>query len=93
MNHGFKILMLKYPTIYTSAYEVVANALAAKYTFMKDQTSFSEELAEKEIERMFNFNDSLGLKGAMLIHSWYRDCCQYAADLTTEIIEGHRSQN
>ena len=93
MNHRLKILMLKYPTIYTSAYEVVANALAAKYTFMQDQASFSEELAEKEIETMFNFNDNLGLKGAMLIHSWYRDCCQYAADLTTEVIEGYRSQN
>ena len=93
MNRGLKVLMVKYPTIYTSAYEVVANALAAKYTFMQDQDAFSEELAEKEIERMFNFNDSLGMKGAMLIHSWYRDCCQYAADLTTEVIEGYRSQN
>ena len=93
MIDQFEKLMSKYPSIYSSAYEVVANGLAAKYTFMNDKGSFSEELAEKEIERIFDLNYNLGIRGAMLIHCWYRDCCQHATDSTTEIIEHYRSQN
>ena len=93
MNHYLQVVMLKYPTIYESVYEIVANSLAAKYAFIHKSDEFSEELAKKEVERIFVFNHNLGLSDAILIHSWFKDCCQFAVDTTSEILDNHKSKN
>ena len=47
----------------------------------------------KEVERIFVFNHNLGLSDAILIHSWFKDCCQFAVDTTSEILDNHKSKN
>ena len=42
MNPALQVIVSQYPTIYESAYEVVANSLAAKYTFLKTPDDFFE---------------------------------------------------
>ena len=93
MNPALEVIVSQYPTIYESVYEVVANSLAAKYTFLKTPDDFSEEMAEQKVEEMFLFNQSLGLTDSILVHSWFKDCCQYAADTISEVIESHQSSN
>ena len=93
MNPALQVIVSQYPTIYESVYEVVANSLAAKYTFFKNPDDFSEEMAEKKYEEIFLFNQSLGLTNSILVHTWFKDCCQYAADTTSEVIESQQSSN
>ena len=93
MNPALEVIVSQYPTIYESVYEVVANSLAAKYTFLERPDDFSEEMDEEKLEEIFLFNHSLGLTNSILVHSWFKDCCQYAADTISEVIESHQSRN
>lgn len=90
----FNYFMQEYPTIYSSCYEIVANSEAAKYVFLNQKDEFTEEAVEEILYDAFNYNCSIGISpDNMLIHAFYRDCCQKAKENMDLILNDHSIQN
>ena len=90
----FQYFLLTYPSIYNSCYEIVANSEAAKYVFLEEQNEYTEEGIEEILYDIFDYNCSIGVSpDNMLVHAFYRDCCQRAKENMDIILNDYSIQN
>ena len=82
-----------YPSIYDSCYEIVANALAAESVYFGKKEEFSEMQAYDKTKELFKDCQLLGAEDTLLIHLWFRRCCDFASCCMDNVINSIVYQN